>query len=36
MIFNQTVSQEYLNLFNANLMTAKELNSVREMGLKEV
>lgn len=35
LIFNQTVSQEYLNLFKANLMTAKELNKVRETGLKE-
>lgn len=36
LIFNQTISQEYLNLFNANLMTAEELNKVREIGLKEV
>lgn len=35
LIFNQTISQEYLNLFNANLMTAEELNRVRETGLKE-
>lgn len=36
LIFNQTISQEYLNLYNANLMTAEELNRVRETGLKEV
>jgi adenosine deaminase len=36
LIFNQTISQEYLNLFNANLMNAEELNKVRETGLKEV
>lgn len=34
LIFNQTVSQEYLNLFK--LMTAEELIKVREMGLKEL
>lgn len=33
MIFNATVSQEYLNLFNAGLMTAEELNIIRETGL---
>lgn len=36
LIFNQTVSQEYLNLFKSNLMTAEELNKVRETGLKEL
>lgn len=36
LIFNQTISQEYLNLFNANLMTAEELNKIRETGLKEL
>jgi adenosine deaminase len=35
LIFNQTISQEYLNLFNAKLMTAEELNKVRETGLKQ-
>ncbi len=35
LIFNQTVSQEYLNLYNAHLMTVKELNNIREEGLKE-
>lgn len=35
LIFNQTISQEYLNLYTANLMTAEELNKVREIGLKE-
>ncbi len=34
LIFNQSVSQEYLNLFNAKLMTAAELNQIRETGLK--
>lgn len=33
MIFNATVSQEYLNLYNSGLMTAKELNIIREIGL---
>jgi adenosine deaminase len=36
LIFNQTISQEYLNLYNANLMTAEELNKVRETGLKQM
>ena len=34
MIFNATVSQEYFNLFNSGLMTAQELNFIRETGLK--
>jgi hypothetical protein len=34
LIFNQTVSQEYLNLYNANLFNENELNSIRETGLK--
>ena len=33
LIFNATVSQEYLNLYNAGLMTADELNIIRETGL---
>jgi len=33
LIFNSTVSQEYLNLYNAGLMTAEELNIIREIGL---
>jgi len=33
LIFNATVSQEYLNLYNAGLMTAEELNTIRETGL---
>jgi adenosine deaminase len=33
LIFNSTVSQEYLNLYNAGLMTADELNIIRETGL---
>jgi len=34
LIFDATVSQEYLNLYNAGLMTAEELNIIRETGLK--
>ena len=33
LIFNATVSQEYFNLYNAGLMTADELNIIRETGL---
>lgn len=33
LIFDSTVSQEYLKLYNAGLMTAKELNIIREIGL---
>ena len=33
LIFNQSVSQEYLNLYNCGLMTAEELNTIRETGL---
>jgi len=33
LIFDATVSQEYLNLYNAGLMTAAELNAIRETGL---
>lgn len=36
LIFNQTVSQEYRNLFRAGLMTDEELNDIRETGLKEI
>lgn len=36
LIFNQTASQEYLNLFKAGLMTAEELNDIRETGLKAI
>ena len=36
LIFNATASQEYLNLFNAGLMTADELNIIRETGLSVV
>lgn len=36
LIFNQTVSQEYLNLFKAGLMNAEELNDIRETGLNEI
>lgn len=33
LIFNQDVSQEYLNLFKCNLMTADELDEIRMTGL---
>lgn len=34
LIFDQTVSQEYLNLYRSGLMTTEELNAIREEGLK--
>ncbi|MCK9612616.1 MAG: hypothetical protein PHR81_08225 [Bacteroidales bacterium] len=34
MIFNQSVSQEYLNLFNAKVFNARELDIIRQTGLK--
>ena len=34
LIFNATVSQEYLNLYEAGLMSADELNIIRETGLQ--
>ena len=34
MIFNQSVSEEYLNLFQAKLFSANELNTIRENGIK--
>lgn len=33
LIFNQSISQEYLNLYNSNLMTADELDEIRKRGL---
>ena len=33
LIFNQDVSQEYLNLYNCELMTFDELDTIRETGL---
>lgn len=33
LIFNSTISQEYLHLYEADLMTADELNLIRENGL---
>ena len=33
LIFDSTVSQEYLKLYNTGLMTAEELNIIREIGL---
>lgn len=34
LIFNQSVSEEYFNLFNAGLFSAEELNDIRETGLR--
>lgn len=34
LVFNQSVSQEYLNLFRSGLMNADELDYIRETGLK--
>jgi adenosine deaminase len=34
MIFNQSVSDEYMNLFQSKLFSANELNIIRENGLK--
>ena len=36
LVFNQSVSQEYLNLFKSGLMNAEELDNIRETGLKEI
>ncbi len=33
LIFNQSVSQDYLNIYNSGLLSAKELNEIRETGL---
>lgn len=33
LIFNQSVSQDYMNLYKSGLMSAKELNDIRENGL---
>jgi len=33
LIFNKDISQEYLNLYNCNLMTVEELDIIRETGL---
>ncbi|MNE89847.1 Aminodeoxyfutalosine deaminase [compost metagenome] len=34
LIFNQSVSEEYLNLYSSGLMSANELNDIRETGLR--
>ncbi len=34
LIFNQSVSEEYLNLYSSGLMSANELNDIRENGLR--
>lgn len=36
LIFNQTVSQEYLNLYSSGALTADELEQIRYIGLNEV
>lgn len=36
LVFNQSVSQEYLNLFRCGLMSADELNNIREIGLSQI
>jgi adenosine deaminase len=36
LIFNQTVSQEYLNLYNAKTLNSEELNIIRETGLSVI
>jgi len=33
LIFNQSVSQEYLNLYKCGLMTVEELDCIRKRGL---
>jgi adenosine deaminase len=35
-VFNQSVSQEYLNLYKSGLMNADELDFIRKTGLKEI
>lgn len=35
MVFDQTVSQEFLNLFDCGLMNARELDQIRLQGLKQ-
>ncbi len=34
LVFGQSVSQEYLSLYNAGLFSAQELNTIRQNGLK--
>lgn len=36
LVFNQSVSEEYLNLFISGLMNVEELDFIRETGLKEL
>ncbi|XMB86798.1 adenosine deaminase [Mycoplasmatota bacterium WC44] len=33
LIFNQSVSEEYMNLYNSGALTAEQLNEIREIGL---
>jgi adenosine deaminase len=35
-IFNQSASEEYLNLYRAGLFSAEELNTIRENGLETI
>lgn len=36
LIFNQSVSQEYINLYRCERLTAEELDTIRETGLQQV
>lgn len=36
MLLKLSKPQEYLNLFNSNLMSAEELNKIKEIGLNEL
>lgn len=36
LVFNQSVSDEFMNLFKCGLMSADELNQIRETGLKQL
>ncbi len=36
LIFNQSVSQEYMNLYQSGLMTAEELDDIRMTGLSDI
>jgi hypothetical protein len=36
LVFNQSVSQEYLNLFKSSLMNPSELDTIRETGLRQM
>lgn len=36
LVFNQSASHEYLNLYKCGLMNAQELNDIRKIGLREI